>query len=72
MRGIGSERSAHRQMRHEATWAITVATAAPVMPQWNTSTKTRSSTMLMAAAMIMASSGVRLLPMARRMEANTL
>ena len=29
---MGSERSAHRQMRHEATWAITVATAAPVMP----------------------------------------
>ena len=61
-----------RQNSAAQPWPITVAPAAPRTPQCSPATNTRSSTTFTMEEMIIATSGVRLLPSARRMAENRL
>ena len=69
-RGVRAMRTA--QMVPDRHWAKTVASAAPAIPQSSTKTASASRAILVRAATIMATSGVRLSPMARSMEEQKL
>ena len=60
------------QKKAEKACAITVASAAPATPQLKPATKTRSSTTLIKAAIIIAINGVLLFPSARNTDAKIL
>lgn len=71
-RSSSIRRMTSRQYSAEKHCAMSVAAAAPAMPQWNTATNSRSSTTLIAAAMIIAYRGDLESPSARSTEEKTL
>ena len=65
-------RTLKKQYTAEATWETTVAMAAPAMPQWKPTTKSKSRATFIRAATTMAYRGVLASPRARKMAARKL
>ena len=64
--------TAIRQITVATPWAMTVAAAAPITLQWNTTTNSRSRAMFVTEAATMAISGERESPSARGREEGRL